>query len=161
MQLERSDIEAALEKKGFVRAEGDHSFFTYHTIRGAKTSVWTKTSHGTGYKTIGDKLVGAMARQCGLISPQFKHLVACPLGRGELESILLASGRIAGAREIVVLIRGGRKTIYDRTGHLRQLSEFSEKKDAKISRETWVDEASAKKAFFDGSVTWLNDTSSS
>jgi hypothetical protein len=50
MPLERSDVEAALEKKGFLRAKGDHRFFTYYMIAGAKTSVWTKTSHGTGYK---------------------------------------------------------------------------------------------------------------
>ncbi len=66
MPLERSDVEAALEQKGFLRAKGDHRFFTYYTIAGAKTSVWTKTSHGTKYKTLGDNLVGEMAKQWAL-----------------------------------------------------------------------------------------------
>jgi predicted RNA binding protein YcfA (HicA-like mRNA interferase family) len=94
MPLERSDIEAALEKKGFARSKGDHRFFTYYTIAGIKTSVWTKTSHGTKYKTIDDGLVGKMAKQCGLTSPQFKQLIDCPLGRKEYESIVIDSGRI-------------------------------------------------------------------
>jgi len=94
MPLERSDIEAALEKKGFARSEGDHRFFTYYTVAGIKTSVWTKTSHGAKYKTIGDGLVGLMARQCGLTSPQFRQFVECPLDRAGYESILLDSRRI-------------------------------------------------------------------
>jgi predicted RNA binding protein YcfA (HicA-like mRNA interferase family) len=94
MPLERSDIEAILEKKGFARSQGDHRFFTYWSIEGVKTSVWTKTSHGTKYKTIGDDLVRDMAKQCGLTSPQFKRLIDCPLNRKEYESILIDSGRI-------------------------------------------------------------------
>jgi hypothetical protein len=98
-----------------------------------------------------------MAKQCGLTSPQFKQLIACPLDRPKLESILLDNGRIAVAREIVIHRAGGRKTVYDGSGHLRQSTEFGEKKDAKTSRETWRDEASARKAFFKGGVTWIND----
>jgi predicted RNA binding protein YcfA (HicA-like mRNA interferase family) len=94
MPLERSDIEEALEKKGFSRSQGDHRFFTYWTIEGVKTSVWTKTSHGTQYKTIGDNLVRDMAKQCGLTSPQFKELINCPLNRSDYESILIGNGRI-------------------------------------------------------------------
>lgn len=94
MPLDRRDIEAALERKGFKATEGDHHFFTYHTESGQKTSVWTKTSHGSSYKTLSDKLVTAMAKQCGLNTGQFKQLVACPLSQTELEKILIASGRI-------------------------------------------------------------------
>lgn len=94
MPLERREVEAALQTKGFKIASGDHSFFTYHTRSGQKTSVWTKTSHGSGYKTLTDKLVGAMARQCSLTSGQFKNLVACPLSRSEMEKILIDAGRI-------------------------------------------------------------------
>ena len=94
MPLERRDVEAALEKKGFKLASGDHNFFTYHTRSGQKTSVWTKTSHGSGYKTLTDNLVGAMAKQCGLTSQQFKNLVACPLSQAAMEKILVDTGRI-------------------------------------------------------------------
>ena len=75
MPLERRDVEAGLEKKGFVLAERDHRFFTYHTIAGHKTSVWTKTSTGTSYKTLSDDLISKMAKQCGLTSKQFKELI--------------------------------------------------------------------------------------
>jgi hypothetical protein len=95
MPLERSEVEAGLERKGFVAVERDHRYFTYHTIAGHKTSVWTKTSRGTGYKTLGDDLVSKMAKQCGLTSKQFKDLVVCPLTRDKMESILLDNGRIA------------------------------------------------------------------
>jgi hypothetical protein len=94
MPLDRREVEAGLEKKGFVLAERDHRFFTYHTIAGQKTSVWTKTSTGTGYKTLGDDLIGKMAKQCGLTSRQFKDLVACPLTQGQMEGILVQNGRI-------------------------------------------------------------------
>jgi predicted transcriptional regulator len=94
MPLERRDVESALEKKGFVSQQGDHRYFIYHTVAGKKTSVWTKTSHGTGHKTLSDNLVSALAKQCGLTAAQFKQLVACPLTREELEQILVDVGRI-------------------------------------------------------------------
>jgi len=94
MPLDRRDVEAALEKKGFAPKEGDHSFFTYHTQGGQKTSVWTKTSHGTRYKDLGDALVSVMAKQCGLTNGQFKQLINCALTREKLEQILTETGRI-------------------------------------------------------------------
>jgi hypothetical protein len=94
MPLERRDVEAALERKGFRLAAGDHNFFTYYTQSGQKTSVWTKTNHGSGYKTLTDNLVSVMAKQCGLTSPQFKNLVACPLSQASMERILIDTGRI-------------------------------------------------------------------
>ncbi len=97
MPLERRDVETALEKKGFRSASGDHNFFIYYTQSGQKTSVWTKTSRGSGYKTLTDNLVSAMAKQCGLTSPQFKNLVACPLSQSAMERILIDTGRITVA----------------------------------------------------------------
>jgi predicted RNA binding protein YcfA (HicA-like mRNA interferase family) len=93
MPLDRKDIEASLQKKGFEQREGDHSFYRYYTKAGKKTSVYTKTSHGTGHKTISDNLVSQMARQCGLTTAQFKDLVNCPLSRDKLEELVLQSGR--------------------------------------------------------------------
>jgi len=94
MPLERRLVESALEKKGFVAENSDHKHFTYHTLAGKKTSLWTKTSHGSGYKTLSDSLVSAMARQCGLTNGQFKQLVDCPLSQESLEGILVENGRI-------------------------------------------------------------------
>jgi predicted RNA binding protein YcfA (HicA-like mRNA interferase family) len=94
MPLERRDVEASLAKKGFVASEGDHRFFTYYTLAGLKTSTWTKTSHGSGYKTLGDGLINAMAKQRGLTTGQFKDLVGCPLSQNEVEAILIKNGRI-------------------------------------------------------------------
>jgi hypothetical protein len=93
MSLERRDVEMALEKKGFKPTEGDHSFFTYHTLAGQKTSVWTKTSHGSRYKTLGDTLVSAMAKQCGLTNGQFKQFIECSLTQERMERILVETGR--------------------------------------------------------------------
>jgi hypothetical protein len=92
--LERRDVEASLERKGFILAERDHRFFTYHTIAGQKTSVWTKTSLGTSYKTLSDDLISKMAKQCSLTNKQFKDLIACPLSQDQMEAILVENGRI-------------------------------------------------------------------
>jgi len=94
MPLERRDVEASLIKKGLLRSEGDHSVFTYHTLAGLKTSTWTKTSRGSRYKSLGDSLVKAMAKHCGLTTGQFKELVGCPLSQKEMEAILIRNGRI-------------------------------------------------------------------
>jgi hypothetical protein len=94
MPLERRDVETALQNKGFVLNSGDHSFSTYYTQTGQKTSVWTKTSHGSSHKTLGDYLLSKMAKQCCLTKGQFTQLVECPLTRDLFEDILLKSGRI-------------------------------------------------------------------
>ncbi len=94
MAIDRREVESALKKKGFVIKEGDHHFFVYYSKSGEKTSVWTKTSHGSAYKTLSDKLVGLMAKQCKLTSPQFARLVECPLSRDQYEEILITSESI-------------------------------------------------------------------
>lgn len=74
--------------------ESDHRFFTYYTLAGKKTSVCTKKSHISAYKSLGDNLVSAIAKQCGVTKPQFIQLVACPLSREKLEEHLIDSSRI-------------------------------------------------------------------
>lgn len=90
MPLKRRDVETALESKGFKRMERDHTFFIYHTSSSKKSSVRTKTSHGTSHIDISDKLVSTMARQCKLTTRNFRDLVTCPLSREGYEEILLA-----------------------------------------------------------------------
>jgi len=85
VQRSRRDIEAALERKGFERREGDHSWFVYCTSDGKKTRVKTKTSHGSGGKAIGDPLLAVMAKQCHLTKSDFIDLVDCPLDRTAFE----------------------------------------------------------------------------
>lgn len=94
MPLKRSEIENALEFKGFRRAESDHAFFIYYSQSGKKSPVRTKTSHGTGYKDISDNLVSQMAKQCRLTNKDFKDLVACPLSRQAYEDKLVAQGLV-------------------------------------------------------------------
>jgi len=85
VQRSRREIESALKRKGFERHEGDHSWFVYHTQDGKKTKIKTKTSHGSGAKSIGDPLLGMMAKQCCLTKSDFLNLVDCPLDREGFE----------------------------------------------------------------------------
>ena len=88
MQRDKRQVEAALEAKGFNRTEGDHCYFYYCTLEGKKTTARTKTSHTPKMKSIGDDLLGKMARQCHLTKPQFLNLVDCPLNRQGYEELL-------------------------------------------------------------------------
>lgn len=92
MQRDIRKIESSLEYKGFERSEGDHSYFLYRTITGKKTTAKTKTSHTPKMKSIGDDLLGKMAKQCCLTKSQFLDLVDCPLDRLGYEDILTAKG---------------------------------------------------------------------
>lgn len=94
MPLKRRDVESSLESKGFVREERDHAFFIYYTKNGLKSSVRTKVSHGTSHTDISDNLVGMMARQCKLVTKDFKDLIACPLSRDEYEDKLISQGLV-------------------------------------------------------------------
>lgn len=84
-------VEAALQEKGFRREEGDHHYFFYWTQEGLKSSVRTKTSHGSG-KDLGDTLLALMAKQTKLAKMEFLNLVDCPMSREEYEKRLDALG---------------------------------------------------------------------
>lgn len=89
MPKERSIVEAGLEAKGFTKDEKkDHRYYTYVTVEGKKTAVFTKTSHGSKYKTLDDSLLLKMAKQCKLTKAKFVELVDCPLSRAEFEKLL-------------------------------------------------------------------------
>ncbi len=94
MPMERRVVESALERKGFLVSQRDHNVFVFQLQDGRKTSVWTKTSHGIGYKTLSDSLLSAMARQCDLTRGQFTDLIECPLSREAYETLLRERGRI-------------------------------------------------------------------
>lgn len=93
MPRSKDAVEAALAAKGFLRVEGDHHFFIYHTADGKKTRARTKTSHTPKMKDIPDNLLGPMARQvCLDTKAEFLRLVDCPMSRLEYEGVLRSKG---------------------------------------------------------------------
>ena len=94
MPLERRVVERGLKDKGFRLVQGHHAFFIYYSEAGKKSTVRTKTSHGSSHKDIADGLVSQMARQCKLSNQQFRELVGCGLSRAEYEAKLLEVGLI-------------------------------------------------------------------
>lgn len=87
MTRQRRDIDAALQRKGFRYDDGDHHYYIYHNLAGLKTMKKTKMSKGTSHKTIGDPLLGHMARQIGITKPSFLELVDCTLDQPGYEAI--------------------------------------------------------------------------
>jgi len=85
---DRRTVEASLLAKGFELEDRHHRYFIYHASDGTRTSVKTKTSHGSSSKTLGDPLLVQMAKQCGVTKPQFLDLVDCPLDRDAYEQLL-------------------------------------------------------------------------
>lgn len=87
MTRDRADIDAALQRKGFVHEDGDHHYYVYHNMAGKKTIRKTKMSRGSSYRTIGDPLIAQMARQVGLTKLSFLELVDCTLDQSGYEKI--------------------------------------------------------------------------
>ena len=92
MPIRCQDVEDGLQKKGFRRIDGDHSFFIYFTVDGKKTRIRTKTSHGSGHREISDSLLPVMAQQCKLTKSAFFDLISCPLSRDAYEAMLQSQG---------------------------------------------------------------------
>lgn len=93
MVRKQSDVEKSLQRKGFVRSNGDHNFFHYYTTTGRKTRIFTKTSYGN--REIGNSLLSMMSKQCGLSRSDFDLLIDCPLDRETYELKLIIQGRVA------------------------------------------------------------------
>jgi predicted RNA binding protein YcfA (HicA-like mRNA interferase family) len=93
MQIDRADIEAALESKGFQRIDRSHKYF-HHKIDGKETGIVTFTSHGSSYKTYGDNLLGKMKKQLKFNSvEELAKFVACKI-TGDGYNELLISRRL-------------------------------------------------------------------
>lgn len=86
----QKSVERSLCRKGFLKLQGDHHFFTYFTMSGSKSSVFTKTSHTPKIKDLGDDLLKKMAQQCKLSKTDFINLIDCPLSREKYEEKLLS-----------------------------------------------------------------------
>lgn len=90
--LKRDDVESSLAKKGFVKVtDKDHRYFRLY-YEGKYTGIYTKTSHGSGYKQLGDNLVSSMAKQLKLQTREFAELVDCTLSQAEYLALLASRG---------------------------------------------------------------------
>jgi predicted RNA binding protein YcfA (HicA-like mRNA interferase family) len=69
------EVLSGLEKKGFIRSEGDHTFLIFY-VNGKKTSIHTKVSHGSN--EINDYLINRMSIQVKLEKKKFIDMVNCP-----------------------------------------------------------------------------------
>jgi hypothetical protein len=87
------ELDTALRKKGFVPYEGNHTFYFLH-VRGKKTSIRTKISHGaTEY---GLDLLGQMSKQLHLERAEFEQLVDCPVSHQDYVAMLVERGKLKG-----------------------------------------------------------------
>lgn len=87
---ERIDIEKSLLRKGFVRSgrKRDHDYY-FFDHRGLTTSLYTKISRGSSYKTYSDSLLAAMAHQLNLSKSQLLRLIDCPMTKEEFVKNLM------------------------------------------------------------------------
>jgi hypothetical protein len=92
--LKRDDVESSLSKKGFAEQPGrDHRYFRL-LYDGKDTGIYTKTSRGTGYKSLGDGLVSSMAKQLKLRTGEFVRLVDCSMTEAEYLALLAEKGEL-------------------------------------------------------------------
>ena len=85
------DIDAALQKKGFLCVkDGNHLFYAL-----SGSSVRTKISHGMMGRDIGRALLSVMAKQLRLSSAQFLDLIDCSLDETGYRAILRQHGSIS------------------------------------------------------------------
>ena len=89
MQLDRVAIESALPRKGFAEDRAGHHRYFYHEYGGKRTSIYTYTSHGSGFKAYGDPLLRSMRLQLQLDSVDSEELA---LSMEQKESPKIFSG---------------------------------------------------------------------
>ena len=84
--LKTSQIDKALQRKGFEAKPKDHNFY-YYIYNGKKTKIFTKTSHSSA--EVNNYLIGKMAFQLHLNKQQFTELIQCTLSGERYKEILL------------------------------------------------------------------------
>jgi predicted RNA binding protein YcfA (HicA-like mRNA interferase family) len=87
--LKSRDVINSLEKKGFLRREGSHTFLILQ-VNGKKTSIHTMVSHGS--KDIDDHLINKMSMQVKLEKNKFIDLATCPLSTDDYLKALKDQG---------------------------------------------------------------------
>jgi hypothetical protein len=89
--IESAKIEAALSKKGFRKHDDDHHrWWIYYQNR--KTHVFTKISHGSGYKDYSDDLFKKVYSQLNLNKKQLISLVECEIDEEAYIEIMKQEG---------------------------------------------------------------------
>lgn len=79
-----------LLNKGFQKYAGDHNIFEFW--HNGVFILKTKTSHNN--QDIGDKLIGAMSKQCRVSAPFFKEFAKCTKSKDEYVQELINTGTI-------------------------------------------------------------------
>lgn len=92
----REKVETALKRKGFTLEPGDHRYYRLY-VGAKKTAICTKVSMGSGYKTLGDQLVSAMATQLKLTNKEFHRLVDCDMSGEEYLKAMRDRGHVKDA----------------------------------------------------------------
>jgi len=77
-QREREDIRNALCQKGFREDNNDHYYYTL-IYNNQVTSIFTKISKGSKYKTIQSGLLSLMSKQMKLSNKEFLDFIDCDL----------------------------------------------------------------------------------
>lgn len=82
--MERADVQEALKNKGFVEVDGgkDHVYYRFFH-KGKDAGIVTKVSRGTQYRSLGNPLVSAMAKQLKLQQKDFRKFVECTLSEAD------------------------------------------------------------------------------
>lgn len=84
------DVKAALQRKGFVERENDHTFYHFR-YEGRDVGVSTKISHGE--REIGIGLIKRMRFQmCLRSNSEFERFVECPMSQRDYEQVLRDQG---------------------------------------------------------------------
>jgi hypothetical protein len=96
VQIDRSQIEAALRRKGFVEdRQSKHRYF-YHEHKGKRTGAYAYTSHGSKFKVYGVELLNRMKRELRLDSlGQVGDLCLCPMSADDYNDVLRNKGVIS------------------------------------------------------------------
>lgn len=85
------ELKTGLTGKGFHQEDTHHEMYWFY-VRGKRTSVRTRISHGEN--EYADNLLGQMARQIGLKRREFDDFIDCPISQDAYERLLVERGRI-------------------------------------------------------------------
>ena len=92
MSLEREDIRTALKNKGFrEKLKGDHDRYWLY-VGEKQQAIFTKLSRGARYRTYGDDLVQAVAKQLKMTKPILRKFVECTVSEADYLQHLRESG---------------------------------------------------------------------
>ena len=86
-QRDRKDIRGSLTSKGFIEENNDHYFYKF-IYKNKETSIFTKLSKGSKYKTLHQSLLSQMSKQLKLSKRQFLDFVDCDLNGKKYIQIL-------------------------------------------------------------------------